>query len=275
MLTPATAWFLAAWYNRFNFTRAQLIGSVVGFSFLVYYLVPYSQYVRTYATGNLTQNIGVALKYLANLNETKRLYEAGLENIDLSEQQHLFDQRVPFLDRLVMFAPDDALIAFTNKGNVYGLTPILDYNLNVIPHFIWKNKPETNFGNVFAHDLGMVSFEDFTTGISFSPTAEFYREGKWLGLLLVMPLEIFLAFLVADSVAGSTRNSPWAMLWILDYSHAAAEAGAGGPIALYTYGIMIMLWCYWIITRVVPWFLGVIQRNRGVAPAPIAVPESS
>jgi hypothetical protein len=275
MLIGLTAWFLAAWFNGYNFTRAQIVGSALGSFFLVYYLVPYSQYVRNFHAPTFAENAAVSLKYLSNLNETRRLYEETLDTYDLNEQQHLFDQRVAFLDRLIMFAPDDALITFTNKGNVFGLEPSLDYNLNIIPHFLWKDKPVWNFGNLYAHDLGMVSYEDFTTGISFSPAAEFYHEAKWLGLLLVMPLEMFLAFVVADSMAGNTRQAPWVIVWILGIAHGAAEAGAAGPVGMYTLAPEILLFCYWMLTRVAPFFLRVVWRNGVTTASPMAIAEST
>ncbi len=275
MMIGVTAWFLAAWLNGYNFTRVQLIASALGFSFLVYYLVPYSQYVRNFHAPTFAENAAISLKYLSDLNETRRLYEETLDNYDLDEEQHLFDQRVAFLDRLIMFAPDDALIAYTNRGNVFGLEPTLDYHLNVIPHLIWKNKPVWNFGNLYGHELGMVAYEDFTTGISFSPTAEFYHEAKWLGLLLVMPIEMFLGFLAIDSLVGNVRQAPWALVWILEISHAAAEAGAAGPVGLYTGSIEVTLFFYWTLTRIAPWFLGVIQGQRLTTGSPVAVPEST
>ena len=275
MLIGPTAWFLAAMLNRFSFTRTQIIGSILGFSFLVYYLVPYSQYVRLFNTNNRAQNIAVSIKYLSDLNETRHLYLATLDDYDLAEEEHLFDQRVGFLDRLIIFAPDDALIHYTNQGNVYGLLPTYAYNVNIIPHFIWKNKPDANFGNLYGHELGIVSEEDFTTGVSFSAAADYYHEAKWLGLLLVLPLELFLAFLVSDSIAGSSRQAPWAMLWILEVSHAAPEGGADAGIYLYTYGPVSMLFTYWIVAKLVPYGLSLLGRNSAATALPMAVSENS
>ena len=245
MLIGGTAWFLAAVLMNYNFSKRQLFACVAAVSFMVYYLVPYSQLVRNYGTTTTAGNIAVSLVYLSDLNKTRQTYLDAVAEYDIAEEYHLFDQREPFLDRAIMMAPDDALISYTNKGNVFGLTPTFTAYANIVPRIIWHNKPSVSAGNIYGHEIGILAEEDDTTGISFSPAADAYHEEKWLALMVLLPLDMFLLFLICDTVAGSAKHAPWAFLWIIEVSHLAPEAGLQGCVYLFTYAVISMLLVYW------------------------------
>jgi hypothetical protein len=52
---------------------------------------------------------------------------------------------------------------------------------------------------------------------------------------------IFLFFLITDSLTGSVRDSPYAMLPIALTAHAAPEGMLTGAIYLQTYGAMLLI----------------------------------
>jgi hypothetical protein len=266
LLGPAT-WLVTAMLSRYNFPTRHLVAGGLGMAFVVYYLVPYSQYVRNYATSSFSQNLTVAVYYLSDLGETRRLFEDAIGQYDLGNEPHLFDERVPLMDRAIMLPPDDTLIHYTQEGNVFGLLPTFHAYANIVPHFIWHGKTAFRTGNVYAHELGELSEEDDTTGISFSPAADAYHQAKWLGILLLLPVDCFLAFLVADSLVGNARQSPWVVVWIVGLSHVAPEGGLDGLVYLATYGAFAMAFTVWV-TRAAAWALRVIAKAGGAPTLP-------
>ena len=136
-------------------------------------------------------------------------------------------------------ASDDASAVqlFTDKGHIFGLEPTIQTYANIIPHFIWHDKVAVNTGNTYAHELGghelgELADEDVTTGISFSPAADAYHQAKWFGLLVILPLDLFIAFIIVDCIVGSSTSSVLTLLPILAVSHLAPESGLNGPVYL-------------------------------------------
>ena len=84
--------------------------------------------------------------------------------------------------------------------------------------------------------MGMISQDDTTTGISFSPAGEAYHIGGWFRVFFWAPVIWILLFIVFDSLCGDTRQSPWGLLVIPIFAHAAPEPGLFGAIYLLGYG---------------------------------------
>ncbi len=270
MLVGFVAYLVAAWLHNYDFPKIQIVVSIALALVFSYYLVPYSQYARGFKSTTISGNLAVAFGFLTDLNGTRRLYEATLEDFDLSIEPHLYDKREGFIDRLIVLPADDALIGYTNQGNVYGLTAAYAEFANVVPRFLWRNKPTINTGNAFGHELNELSEDDETTGIAFSATAVSYHEAKWLGILLLLPLTIFLYCIANDTVMGSAKWAPWAMVAVLDASHIAVEAGLTGPLYYATAEIFGMIVIYWIVRVGAPFVIQVIAPHK---PQPLAVPD--
>jgi len=260
ILMGFVAWFIAAVFQGYNFPKRQLVGGLLAFAFFNYYLVPYSQYVRNFKATTFVENEAIALHYLMDLGETRRLYVEAIAEYDLNQDFHFFDQRQGFMDRLLVIAEDDALIHYTNQGNVFGLAPTIVAYGNVVPRFIWRNKPMGGFGNNYAHEIGLLADEDLTTGIEFSPTADAYHQAKWLGLLLLLPIDMFLYFIITDSIVGSQKWSPWALIPILDTSKIAAAGGLDAPVYAIIYGLFGILTMVWFIKHAAPFVLRVFRQ---------------
>ena len=269
MLLGFVAYTFAAVMHGYNFPKLQIVAGILGVAFFTYYLVPYSQYARNYKATTVEGNIGVAIGFLGKLGETRELFHDTLDDFDINVEPHLYDKREGFIDRLIVLPADDALVAYTNKGHVFGLSPIFAAYANVIPRFIWRNKPTVNSGNSFAHELGEISDDDFTTGISFSAAGEAYHQATWLGLLLLLPINMFLYFIISDTVVGNARVAPWALVPILDLSEIGPDGGLSGVVYYFTYGILAMLVAYWIIKVAAPFVINSISRGK---PLPLAVP---
>jgi hypothetical protein len=258
MLLGFAAYMVAAVLSGYDFPKIQIVISALLFAFFSYYLVPYSQYARGFRATTAAGNLAVAAQYLGNLSETRRLYEDILEDFDISGEPH----------RLIVLPSDDALIAYTNEGHVFGLSPTYAAFANAIPRFLWHSKPVVNAGNTFAHELGELLEDDTTTGVSFSATAEAYHEAKWLGVMLLMPLVVFLYCIIGDSIVGSAKWAPWAMIPILDVLGIGPDGGLSGPIYYFTYAMFGMCVIYWIIKVGAPFVLRTLSARHA---APIDV----
>jgi hypothetical protein len=241
---PVT-WLLTCVLYRFNF-RWKHIATMVFFAlFAQIVLVPFSQYGRRSRVNETTTQamaLQSAFEYLKDPLGTRNAYLDELSTLDLSDGPHLFSTNQPSLERLSMFSPDDALISYTLKGNTYGLLPTFATYANVIPRVLWKDKPIVGYGNTYAHEVGILTNDDdTTTGISFSPVADAFHEASWFGLAVIFPVVIFLYFFVTDSLTGSVRDSPYALLPIALGAHAAPEGMMAGAIYLQTYGAMLLI----------------------------------
>jgi hypothetical protein len=272
MFTPLLCWLIAAASQRYRVSRAQIALLILASTFMVYFLVPYSQYGRTFVVrgseteskeGAFYQNIDSAIFLLSDLESVRQKFE------QLTKEAHV-DQTGPayfstsqgLFDRLQMLSMDDALINETEQNGTFGFFPVVMGFENVVPHFLWPGKPRLHFGNVYAHELGMLDPDDTTTGISFSPIGEAYHLGSWVGILIVAPLLWGMLFIVVDGVCGDVRKYPWGLLVIVIFAHTAPEGGFGGPVNMLTIGIIGIIFAAGAAAYVMP-ILGSIFTGRG------------
>jgi hypothetical protein len=223
MFTPFVCWLLAAASQRFNMSRSQLAGAAFVTFIVFYYLVPYSQYGRSFKEESGEVNIGTSLSLLSNLGEVREEYFESAEGSNDDRIQGYYDHPEGFFDRLQMISIDDAIINHTSQFGTVGGYPVVQSFQNVVPHFIWPDKPPLLTGNMYAHEIGLLSEEDNSTGVSFSSTAISYHLLGWFGVFLLAPALWFLLFTVFDSLCGDTRKSPWGLIVLVLYTHAAPE----------------------------------------------------
>lgn len=252
MITPLLCWLIAAASQRYKVSLTQIAGGIFVVFFTFYYLVPYSQYGRSYKIGDsLSGNLDVAIGFFSNLGYVR---EQFLEDEAYQDEavQGYFTTHQGFFDRLQMIGPDDALISYTQQTGPLGLFPIALAFENFVPHFIWKDKPVWFSGNYYAREAGILPESDVSTGVSFSPTGEAFRLGGWTGILIVTPILWIMMFTLFDSLCGDIRQSPWGLIIALSYAHSAPEAGISGVI--YTIGFMTVavLFAASLVTYLMP-----------------------
>ncbi|WP_260736745.1 hypothetical protein [Tunturiibacter lichenicola] len=223
MIAPFVCWLLAAASQRFNMSRSQLVGGAIVTFLIFYYLVPYSQYGRVFKEESGAVNIQTSLSLLTNIGEVRKDYFESAQDATDERIQGWFDNPEGFFDRLQMVSIDDAIINHTKLFGTFGGYPVIQSFENVVPHFIWPNKPALLSGNVYAHEVGLLAEGDESTGVSFSSTAIAYHLLGWFGVFLLAPALWFLLFTVFDSLCGDTRKSPWGLIVLVLYSHAAPE----------------------------------------------------
>jgi hypothetical protein len=272
MFTPVVAWAIPVAALQYRLSRAQIVGAAVMLYLTFNFLVPYAQYGRSQvnADTSFSERITVATLYFTHPAETKALYKVVTDEEAEEESVHYYDTPQGFFDRLQFISTDDALVDITDKGKVFGLIPIQMAFLNVVPHVFWPDKPEINFGNVYAHEIGGMPEDDTTTGISFSPTAEAYHLDLWTGVLVLAPAIWLLLFVVYDSLCGDTRNSVWGLLVVILISHFAPEGALSGAIYFITFGSVAVIFCAFFAAYIAPIFSIVVLGPDRREPAPPA-----
>jgi hypothetical protein len=238
LLVSFVTWLAAAIAAGHEFSRKQLAVVVFALVFFQMYMVPYSQVGRNLRDEEPTilSDMKVAARMLPELGEVRAEYQKSQVELPPDDSRpHLFDQSQGFFDRLNMLSPDDALIAYTTEGNEEGLLPTYWSIINVVPHFIWKNKPFYYIGNLYAREIGMIAEDNEGTGVSFSPVADAFHQASFFGVFLLVPPTLFVLFLVMDSLSGDIRDAPWGILFCVLVTHSAPEGMLGGQIYIATY----------------------------------------
>jgi hypothetical protein len=237
MLGPFAAYVLAAASQRYRISRSQIVVGILATVFIFQYLVPYAQYGRSFREESGETNLQVSLSLLSNLGYVREQY---LEtSADAYEERVLGYYNTPqgLFDRLQMISIDDALIHQTDQFGVFGLMPMVAAFQNIVPHFIWKDKPQGVIGNVWAHEVGILAEADESTGISFSSTASAFHMAGWKGLFLLASPTWFFLFLIFDSLCGDVRKTPWGLLVIVLFTHAAPEGDISAIIYMCFYTV--------------------------------------
>lgn len=238
IFTPVLCWLIAAASQRYRVTLYQGLGLILAIGFMGYYLVPYSGYGKTVLSASFMENVNSSIDALSRLQQIHDQAHQMPEAIIEDRVQAYFDTPQGFFDRLQMISPDDALINVTEENGNIGYLPILMDFGNLVPHVLWPGKPSVGFGNLYAHEIGMIGADDFTTGISFSPTGEAFHLGRWIGIFVLAPLLWTMLFVIFDSLCGDVRRYPWGLLAIVIFAHEAPEGMLNGLIHTAGYGAL-------------------------------------
>jgi hypothetical protein len=251
MIAPFAAYLLAAASQRYRMSRTQIVVVILTTIFIFRYLVPYSQYGRTFKEGG-GADFKTAVSLLSNLGYVREQYLEA--SAGLYEERILGYYNTPqgFFDRLQMFSIDDALNDRTEQFGTDGLLPIIQSFENLVPHFIWKDKPGISSGNFYAHEIGILGEEDETTGISFSSTASAFHMAGWKGIFFLAPSVWFFLFLIFDSLCGDVRKTPWGLLVIVLFAHAAPEGDVGAIIYMCFYTVYSIVFAGVMAAYVMP-----------------------
>jgi len=231
MFTPLLCWVIAAGVSRYRLKPINLVVVPLLIFLGVYYGTPYVQVGKgiTRPRSPLA-SIGLSIDLLEHMDQTRAQFNS-VSNTDYGITNY-YNKPQGLFDRLQMISMDDLLVAETDRDGIFGFEPVKEGWENLIPHMFWPNKPLPFFGNVYAHQLGLLSDEDNSTGVSFGPSADSYHEGGWLGVLVVMPLCFTAIFLTFSFLIGSVRDHPAVLLLVVTVAHTAPEGSLYGNITL-------------------------------------------
>jgi len=236
MLAPIACYVIAAASQGYRFSKVQIAAGILGVVFIFRYLVPYAQIGRNYR-GNQSEadTVKIAYTLMTNLGQLRQEYlESSVESYDLQLYRY-FDTPQGFFDRLQMISIDDALNQNTEQFGTFGTLPLLQAFENIIPHFIWKNKPALSFGNTFAHQIGILGQEDTSTGISFTSVSTAFHMAGWTGIFVIAPPLWFILFCVFDSICGDVRRTPWGLVVLAIFGHTGPEGDL--PTIIYMFSV--------------------------------------
>ncbi len=232
MFTASVAWAIAAVASGYRLTwkRAAILIAIAVPALTI--LTPFSQVGRVYKVAGVSR-VDTAIDLLSHPLQTRDLYERSqVDRYLAAADYHWFNQPQGLLDRLTVVPIDDALIYATDHGSPGSLDVVWSYFANAIPRYLYPDKPTLLTGNVYGHIVGVVGEEDYTTGISFTPYAEAYHAGHWLGVTVIICGMFLMLFIVCDSLTGSVADGPWALLYFVAFAHQAAE----GLLSALVYG---------------------------------------
>jgi hypothetical protein len=274
LFLPFVCWLLPVWALKYRLSAIQIASSCLAIFIAFHYLVPYAQYGRDLVPedATLSQRIAIAVNLLEHPEKTRGSYLVGVEGtayLGGKELSSYYNTPQGLWERLQMVSVDDALNNYTDQGHEFGLLPIEYSFINVVPHFIWPNKPGANLGNMYAHEIsGEAQGEgDVTTGISFSPTGEAYHLEGWVGIFLLAPIFWFMLFIVYDSLLGDVRITPWGLLVVALFAHSAPEGGITYTVYLCSFGVEALLFCAffasWFAAPMATVVLGPDHKARG------------
>lgn len=236
MLSPFFCWILAAASQRYRVSRFQMGGCLLAVLFIFYYLVPYSQYGRNFNQGSASENVSVSLGLLADLGNVREQYLSTSADAYQDQLYAYFNTPQGFFDRLQMIGIDDALNDHTVRFGTFGLLPVVESIENIVPHFLWKDKPSFLFGNNFAHEVGLLAPADESTGVSFSSAVTAFHMVGWPGVFFLAPLAWFLLFTIYDSLFGDVRRAPWGLVVLVAFAHVAPEGDIASLVYMCTTG---------------------------------------
>jgi len=244
MFTPITCWGVAAASQRYRLRTWQIIllGAFAVYGVMI--LSPLSQIGRQLIPdgASISQRAELTTDLLSHPFHLRKLYKDSAAPVTATGTtatfaQGYFDTPQGLMDRLNIIKADDRLDSYTLQGHTVGEIRVFYYFFNWIPHFILPNKealmpPGTVLpGNYYAHEIGgMIPPDDFSTGISFSPSAEAFHMGSWMGIVLVGGMVWTLLFIVVDLICGDLRHSPFGLLAMVEFAHVAPESLIGGLV---------------------------------------------
>ena len=269
---PIACIMIAAGALRYRFSIGQVVTFTLGMIFVFYYVVPYIQVGKSAVQGETyLETVENAYALVTDLNYARDQQDQSTQAIELDDEYstHYYDTPQGIFDRVQMIAIDDALIDVTEQGHVFGLMPLVYDIYNLVPHFIWPEKPVVALGNLYSHEIGNAHFsnegdEDTTTGISFSPTADAFHMARWTGIFVIAPALWFACFFVMDFVCGDTRRSPWGLLVVAICAHMAPEGLMNGPFYLMTVGTATVVLVSLLAAYVLPHIGNLLPGRRSV-----------
>ncbi len=220
----SAAWAIAAVAAGYRVSLKKAITLAVTGLTAILIFTPFSQVGRVYR--NEGNALNAAVNMLIHPQDTQaqyRLMQSDLFRSESGGAAHWFDSPEGLLDRLTMVPVDDQLIYVTDHGQPGSMDVLTSYWANLIPRYLYPDKPYFIVGNLYGHAIGALAADDDSTGVSFSAYSDAYHIDRWSGLTVILAPTFFLLFFVADSLVGTIRQTRWSLLYFVWFAHTGAE----------------------------------------------------
>ncbi len=245
MFTAPLCWFIGIAYAhyRLRFLSIVTLGISVLFAFFV--LIPIAQVGRDLNASNWGEGLAISLDLLENIGTTRAIYNEAANNL-ISESSY-YGTNIGGLSRFSRFDEDDPLIYYTSQGHYVGYDSVGYAFLNWFPHLILPDKekyaPADMGGNFYAREMGKISSQDRSTGVSYGSPAEAFHIGGWQSVALIQLLVWVLLFTASDLLCGDLRRAPWGLFLAMAFAHIAPEYGVLSTIQFLWVGNFGLLVC--------------------------------
>lgn len=274
-LSPFFAWAVTAALMRYRLKWINVFAFTGGLYFVVVFMVPYTQYGRGFVDLPVSR-IQLSTYLLTHMDEVREGYAETRATLG---KYHYYNEHLSLLDRLDVVSGDDALIDVTDREGTFGYAPMIFAFENLVPHVLWRDKPVELYGNTYAHEIGILPDEDSGTGVSFSPSADAYHEGRMVGVLALEPAVLMLIFIVLDSVIGDVRLNPVGLLTTILVSRGSSEGLLSGNMILIGQALFTNVLAVYVCAYALP-VIGAVFSKRvsgfsGLSDTPASASPSS
>lgn len=264
LFTPIFCWTLGAGLARYKLKPINYVTLALMIFILMYFGTPYVAVGKARdKPAGLVELASFSFNMLTHMDAIRKEYKEGAEG--QYSKTNYFNHPEGIFDRLEMVAIDDLLVDTGDRNGFFGFEPTIEGWENLIPHIIWANKPVPYFGNQYAHALGILSDDDGSTGVSFSPSADAYYQGGFYGIIVVETACFTLIFLAFSFLVGDVRDHPAVLVLVLITAHTGPEGAIPGAIILILASAVVVGVAF-LSRYVLPLIADVFQ------PVPLAVP---
>ncbi len=138
-------------------------------------------------------------------------------------------------DRLELISIDDALIAHTEQFGTFGTYPVIRPSRTPSLTSSGKTNPHTSAETSMPTRSACLARK---TNLPVSRSPQLRQPSTslgWYGIFFLAPTLWFVLFWIFDSLCGDTRQSPWGLLVLVLFAHAAPEADVGSIVYMCVY----------------------------------------
>jgi hypothetical protein len=230
LLTPLFCWLIVCAIYGYRFTRTQVAVLAAVMMVVWFFVYPFSQNARVEVRSatSFSEKISVIEHYIeepSDFHSEADDFDPNLGEFGESGPKLSIVQRFSLLRSGAMLISSEEAAGFT------GVERYLPAFFDIVPHFIWPDRPNPIFSNELGHKAGFrMGPRDTTTGIAISSPALFYDLGGWLALPVYTFLEFGLFFYGLRCVVGNASESVWGLMLIGGTAMVAGPCSPSTPI---------------------------------------------
>jgi hypothetical protein len=214
MLTPLLCWMIVCATDRYRFTRSQatVLAGVLVLGWVFVY--PYSQNARdaVRSARTVSERISTIVAFIRD----PTAFESEADIGDPTESEYGESAaKLNIISRFSLLRSNGMLASADDHEGFTGIDRYLPAFLEIIPHFLWPDRPNPVSPNELGHKAGFrLTRDDATTGIAIASPALFYDIGGWPGLPVYTVLGFGLFFYALHCLVGKAAQSVWGLMLI-------------------------------------------------------------